>query len=144
MTDISLSTINYQVEKRSWLIVQPGASGTGETEGGLLDISALTAATHYPNGYVPSGLVLGIITATGLYAPYNDTLANGQETAAGILFSSVKVPNTADTTKDVGIAVITAFATVKISKLPIAGGATGRGYYDAAAKVDLKNINFIA
>jgi hypothetical protein len=144
MTDITLSTLNYQAEKRSWLIVQPGGSGVGETEGGMLDISALTAATHYPNGYVPSGLLLGIITATGLYAPYNDSLTDGTQTAAGILFSSVKVPNTADTTKDVGIAVLTAFATVKISKLPIANNATGRGYYDAAAKVDLKNINFIA
>jgi hypothetical protein len=142
MTDISVVSTSYQVPKRSWLI---GKHGTDETISGTLDVSALTAATHYPNGYVPSGLVLGIITASGLYAPYNDSLANGQEVAAGILFGDVRIPNLSDLTKDVGIAVLV-HGFVKISKMPVlaAGTPTGRGYYDAAAAVDLKLIHFVA
>ena len=144
MTDISVTTTPFQVEKRAWLLSAHGTD-PGTTLSGTLDVSALTAATHYPNGYVPSGLVLGIITATGLYAPYNDTLANGQEVAAGILFGSVKIPNTADLTKDVGIGVLV-HGFVKISKLPVqsAGTPAGRGYIDANGQADLKLIHFVA
>ena len=142
MTDISVSTASYQVEKRSWLL-SPHGTDPGTTLSGTLDVSALTAATHYPNGYVPSGLVLGVITASGLYGPYDDTATDGRQTAAGILFGSVKVPNVADTTKDVGIGVLV-HGFVKISKLPIANGATGRGYIDANGQTDLKLIHFVA
>jgi hypothetical protein len=93
MTSIAVETTAYQAEKRSWLIPQPGGIGYGFTPSVTLDVSAFTAATHYPNGYLMSGIVLGKITATGLYGPYNDTLSTGQEVAAGLLFSSVKVPN---------------------------------------------------
>jgi hypothetical protein len=141
MTDISVATVNYQVEKRAWLL-SPHGTEPGATPTITLDVSAFTAATHYPNGYVPSGLVLGKITASGLYGPYDDTAADGRQTAVGFLFSSVKVP--ADTTKNVGIAVLQAFAVVKLAKLPIANGATGRGYIDAAGQTDLPRVHFIA
>jgi hypothetical protein len=90
MTDISVASTSYQSEKRSWLI---GSHGTdpGATPTITLDVSAFTAATHYPNGYLLSGIVLGRITATGLYAPYLAANSDGTQTAAGILFSSVKV-----------------------------------------------------
>jgi hypothetical protein len=142
MTDISVLTTNYQVEKRSWLL-SPHGTDPGSTLSGTLDVSALTAATHYPNGYVPSGVVLGIITATGLWGPYDDTAVDGRQTAAGILFSSVRIPNTADLTKDVGIGILV-HGFVKIAKLPIANGATGRGYIDANGQTDLKLIHFVA
>lgn len=142
MTDINVLTSAYQVEKRSWYLGT--ADLPGFTQYGTLDVSAFTAATHYPNGYFPSGIVLGVITASGLYGPYDDTAVDGRQTAAGLLFSSVKVPNTADTTKDVGCGVLTAFTAVKLSKLPIANGATGRGYIDANGQTDLKLLYFVA
>jgi hypothetical protein len=140
MTDVSVSTSSYQTEKRSWLL-SPHGTEPGATLSVTLDVSAFTAATHYPNGYLLSGIVLGKVTATGLYGPYNDSLSTGQEVAAGILFSSVKVPNTADTTKDVGAGMVV-HGFVNESKLSIANGATGRGYIDAAGKTDLKLIHF--
>lgn len=142
MTDIAVYSTAYQVEKRSWFLGT--ADQPGFTIGGTLDVSAFTAATHYPNGYLLSGIVLGKITATGLYAPYNDSLANGQETAVGILHSSVKVPNLSDTSKDCAGAILVAFAPVSVAKLPIANGATGRGYIDANGQTDLKLIYFAA
>jgi len=118
MTDISVTTTQFQVEKRSWLIPQPGGVGFGFTESGVLDVSTLTAATHYPNGYVPSGLVLGVITASSdanhtVYGAYDDTAVDGRAVAAGILFSYVRIPDLLDLTKDPGIAVLKAFAVVR-------------------------------
>jgi hypothetical protein len=157
MTDISVASTSYQSEKRSWLI---GSHGTdpGATPTITLDVSAFTAATHYPNGYLLSGIVLGRITATGLYAPYVDanvdgitatglyapylsTNSDGTQTAAGILFSSVKVPNLADLTKDVANAMLV-HGFVAQAKLPIVNAATGGGYIDTAGITALKLIHF--
>jgi hypothetical protein len=65
--DISVRTTDYGVEDRSWL---GSAHGTTATRTITLDTSAFTAATHFPDGYVKSGTVLGRITASGLYGPY--------------------------------------------------------------------------
>lgn len=139
-TDITVKKTNYQVGRRDWLW---GTHGTdpGSTPSIMLDISAFTAATHFPNGYLLSGIVLGRITATGLYGPYNDTLATGQEVAAGLLFSEVNIPNLADLTKDAGGALYV-HGFVRRTKLPIANAAAGRGFLDAAGETDLRLIHF--
>jgi len=140
MTDISVVTTSYQTEKRSWLL-SPHGTDPGTTPTVTLDVSAFTQATHYPNGYIPSGVVLGKITATGLYAPYLSTNSDGTQTAAGILLSSVKIPNLSDLTKDVGAAILV-HGFVATAKLPIANAATGGGYIDAAGQTALKLIHF--
>jgi hypothetical protein len=140
-TDISVSTVaSYQAEKRSWLLSSHGTE-PGTTPSINLDVSAFTAATHYPNGYLLSGIVLGKITATGKYGPYVDAAVDGTGTAAGFLFSSVKVPNTADTTKDTNGALV-AHCFVDAAKLPIANAATGGGFIDANGRTDLKLVHF--
>lgn len=53
-------------EDRSWL---GSAHGTEATETITLDISAFTANTHYPNGYIASGTVLSKLD-NNLYGPY--------------------------------------------------------------------------
>jgi hypothetical protein len=40
--------------------------------------------------------------------------------------------------------MVSAFAVVKIAKLPLSGTPTGRGALDAAAQVDLPRIHFVA
>ncbi len=65
--DISVRSETFTVEDQSWL---GSAHGTDATESITLDLALFVAATHYPNGYVPSGLCLGKVTATGLYGPY--------------------------------------------------------------------------
>lgn len=71
MTDISVRTTSYQVEKRDWLL---GPTGTrpGENPNIVLDVSAFTQAVHYPNGYIPSGTPL-VELDSGLYGPYSVT-----------------------------------------------------------------------
>lgn len=152
MTDISVTTTAYQVEKRSWYLGT--ADDPGFTLSGTLDVSAFTAASHYPNGYIPSGTVLGRITASELYAPYDDAFdadpvaagqqGDGRQVAVGVLFSAVKIPNAANTAVDVGGAILVAFAPILVSKLPIANGTAGGGFLDAAAQADLTRLYFVA
>ena len=234
MTDITVASAAFQSENRNWLL---GSHGTdpGSTINGTLDVSAFTAAIHYPNGYIPSGCPLARITATGLYGPYSvsdevqtvteggsgltsftltysgqttgsiaaaataatvqaalEALSNigvgqvvvtgaaggpytvafqgsladtnvaqmtatptggsgtvtvatttgggvegagGLDIAAGLLFSSTRVPNLLDTTKDVG-AGIYVHGFVKLSRLPFT--------LDANGQTDLKLIHFVA
>jgi hypothetical protein len=127
MTAINVESTDFQTEDRSWLASD---YGTDEPRTVTLDVSAFTSGTHYPNGYIPSGIVLGKITATGLYGPYSNAASDGREVASGHLFSSVKVPNTAVTTIDVGGALMEMGIVVE-AKLP-----SGHGL-DSAGKTDL-------
>lgn len=129
MSDISVTSTSYQVEKRSWLLSQWG-QGPGENPSIVLDQSAFTSGTHYPDGFIKSGEPLGKITATGLYAPYNDAASDGTEVCAGFLHSAVKVPSNGT---DPGAALVVA-GFIKESKLPRAINANG--------KADLKLCHF--
>jgi hypothetical protein len=77
MTDISVTTTSWQVEKRDWLL-SPHGTDPGTNPVIVLDVSAFTPAVHYPNGYIPSGTNLAKITASGLYGPY--TVSNEAQT----------------------------------------------------------------
>jgi len=121
MTDISVSKTSFQVEKLSWLLDRGG----WEQESITLDISAFTPATHYPNGFIPSSVPLGQITATKLYGPYDDTATDGRQVFRGHLGTSTKVPNPADTTKDAGAPLLFA-GVVKESKLFLPIDAAGK------------------
>lgn len=132
-TDITVRKTDYQVEKRSWLL---GPLGTepGQTPSITLDLSAF-AADRYPNGYIPSGTVLGKISASGLYGPYDNAATDGTEVALGLLFSAI---NVVDASGKVGGALFKR-GDVDASKLPF---ASGKGFLDANAKTDLKFIDF--
>lgn len=123
--DISVRTTGpFGAEDRSWL---GSAHGTTATRTITLDVSAFTANTHYPKGYIASGTVLGRITATGLYGPYAGAAADGREVAAGYLFNSTPVRAGGP---DVG-APLLEHGVVDVSNLP-----TNHGL-DSAARVDL-------
>lgn len=131
--DLALKTTTRYVEDRSWLRGNPM---NVETFSDTLDVSAVNAdigsANAYPNGYMPSGFVLGRITSGSLIANYNDTNVDGTETAIGLLYSSVVI---SDDVTDVGIAVMEA-GFVDSTKLPDVGTTTNGGW-DAAAATDL-------
>lgn len=136
MTDISVVTTSWQVEDRQWL---SSDFGVDEPRSITLDVSLFTAATHYPDGFIKSGIILGRISSGGLvgaFGPYLDAASDGRQTAVGVLFSSVKVPNVLNTAIDVGAAMMEMGLLVE-AKLPIANGATGGGYIDANGKTDL-------
>lgn len=95
-----------------------------------LDLSKFTEGTHYPSGYLPSGLVLGKVTATGKYGPYDDAAVDGRATATGLLFNSESAAGGASAP------IVTAMQTegdVIEARLP-----SGHGL-DANGKTDLGN-----
>ncbi|HEX8632234.1 MAG TPA: head decoration protein [Catenuloplanes sp.] len=89
--DLTVRTVSYQSEDRAWL---GSAHGTDCTESITITPRAFTRAKHFPNGFIPSGMPVALIT-TGddkdLYGPYDPAKTNGQQTLAGHLFSSVTV-----------------------------------------------------
>jgi hypothetical protein len=129
MTDISVRTEQHYSEDRSWLA---DSHGTGMTRGVTLDLALFTESDHYPDGHLRSGLVLGIVTTSGLAGPYDDAATDGREDAIGHLFTSVAVR---DSSIDVGAAVLDHGAVVE-GNLPANHGL------DAAAKADLPMVAY--
>jgi hypothetical protein len=123
-SDISVRSTSYSVDDRAWLI---GTHGVDLTPSVTLDISKFTKNTHYPDGFIKSGTPLGIVTATGLYGPYNDAASDGTEVCRGLLFSFVRAidPSNGNTLTKVGGARFV-HGAVKESKLPIAINANGK------------------
>ncbi|MFJ9740821.1 head decoration protein [Streptomyces sp. NPDC101166] len=107
-------------DDQSWLA---SAHGTDNARTITLDTSAFTSGTHYPNGYFPSGLALGVITATGKYAPYNNAASDGTEVLAGFLLTAVDAPsvNTIDPQ-----GALLWHGAVLAAKLPIAVDSAGK------------------
>ena len=122
--DISVRDQVFGSENRAWLGSQ---HGTESNRSITLDVSTFTEATHYPDGFIPSGIVLGEITATGLFGPFDPNAEDGRDTAAGHLFNSIPVSAGAT---NLGAPLLDHGAVVE-SKLPAASGL------DATAKADL-------
>lgn len=93
-----------------------------------LDVSKFTKATHFPKGFIPSGTVLGRITATGKYGPYDNTATDGRETAAGFLWAYTDIR---DGQAESVVALWFGPGAIQENKLPRP--------IDAAGKTDLAN-----
>lgn len=100
--DISTRT-NLEVlqEDQTWL--GRGGKPRSAAKAIVLDRSSFDLVGDFPDGYIPSGVVLGKVTATGLYAPYDNAAVNGLQTALGFLFTSI--PYDRDSTGDLGAAL---------------------------------------
>lgn len=118
--NLTQTTETFQNEDQTWL---GSAHGTDMGRSITLDTSAFTSGTHYPNGYFPSGLPLGRITATGLYGPYNNASSDGTEVLAGFLLCTVDAPSV--TTVDPQGALYEHGRVVE-AKLPVAIDSAGR------------------
>lgn len=130
--DITLQpTETWVAENRSWL---GSRDGTEVTQSITLATSTFTEATHFPDGYVPSGILLGQITAVGatqgMFGPYDNAASDGREVAIGFLFTSVKMrtggPN-------IGAAIHWR-GVIRSAKLPTNHGLDANGRTDLAAK----------
>lgn len=136
MTDISVETINYQVDDRAWLLNEAvGQQAPAFTLGQYAyDFTLFTASTHYPNGFLPSGLCLAVVIATQRLGPYTPGASNGLQTAVGFNYNTAKVPTNL-AVKNVP-ALVDCFAAISVSKLPAASGL------DSAARTTLALIKF--
>ncbi|KUN16508.1 K structural protein [Streptomyces antibioticus] len=120
--DLSLKVESFTQDKRNWL---GSAHGTDAPVSVTLDVSKFTAGTHYPDGYIKSGIPLGKVTATGLYGPYDDAASDGRQTAVGFLFTAQDVnARGVASTKVVGSMLLHCF--IREAKLPVAIDAAGK------------------
>ncbi|MHC6175463.1 head decoration protein [Glutamicibacter sp. X7] len=132
MTSLNVKRWDAQSENRSWL---RGPHGTepGANANITLDVPAF--AGLHPNGFIPSGTVVGKITASGKFGPYDAAATDGTETPAGFLFGSLPVQ---DGDLVVGGALFD-HGYVNADRLPL---ASGKGALDAAARTALTHIIF--
>ncbi|MEU3986189.1 head decoration protein [Streptomyces sp. NPDC026672] len=119
-------TESFSQDKRDWL---QGAHGTDIALSVTLDVSKFTAGTHYPDGYIKSGIPLGKITTGGKYGPYDDAASDGRQTLVGFLFTGVEVVTRRGATLSSAVGSMLVHCAVKESKLPVV--------VDAAGKTDL-------
>lgn len=136
-TDISLQTTNFQVGNKQWLLQEPKVKLNV-----TLDISKFTQATHFPNGYIPSGCAIAKVTATGLYGPYDNTKSDGTEVLYGHTYGDVRaVRQNGSVATKVGTGAVVNDAIISVGKLPFQAGA---GSVDAAGKADVPTIRYEA
>lgn len=135
--DLSVRTRTFGGSDPSWLA---SAHGTLNNRTVTLDLSKFNFASTFTSKMIPSGVVLGKVTASGLYGPYNDGLSNGQEVARGILFSDVDVTRFIADLGSTTLTGKTVWAPMLISGIVVeANLPTGNGI-DAAGKTDLHNF----
>lgn len=120
--DLNLKVESFSQDRRDWL---GSAHGTDAPVSVTLDVSKFTKATHYPDGYLKSGLPLGKVTTGGKYGPYDDAASDGRQTLVGFLFTGVDVDaRRVASTSVVGSALIHCF--IREAKLPVAVDAAGK------------------
>lgn len=108
-----LKTETFGGGDQSW--IGSGAPHLAEGRTEILDISTFTAGTHYPNGYIPSGLPVAKVG--GVLVPYDATEAT--TTNAGVLAGHVLFDVPVVGTDDFAVALYDQ-GRVVTSKLPIA------------------------
>ncbi|MFJ4768456.1 head decoration protein [Streptomyces uncialis] len=127
--DLSLKVESFSQDRRDWL---GSAHGTDAPVSVSLDVSKFTAGTHYPDGYIKSGIPLGKVTATGLYGPYDDAVSDGRQTLVGFLFTAQDVnARRVASTKVVGSMLVHCF--IREAKLPVAVDTAGKA--DVAGRI---------
>jgi hypothetical protein len=128
--DFQVRETTYGQGDQKWL---GSAHGTEAILPITLDLSLFDDADHYPDGFLPSGLALGKVTATGVYGPYDDALATGVQTLVGHLFESVNVASDNTAGKAVGGLFMHGF--VREANLPDNHGVDAAGKVDAAGRL---------
>ena len=118
---------------QSWL---GSAHGIHNCRTELPDISAFTAGTHYPNGYIPSGTPVAKVG--GMLVPYDSTEAT--VTNAGILAGFLLTDQSVVGTNDFAVPVLD-HGRVRSAKVP--PGANAFTAPVAAAKRGATTVVYI-
>lgn len=106
------------------------APGTLSRDAGTVDVPASTT--------LEPGTVLGLLSATGHWAPYDDANSDGSETAAGILCGP-RLVNDEVTEVSLDAAIVTRLAEVRSADLVWSDGVD-----EAGGIVDLATLDIVA
>lgn len=124
-----MKTESFGGGDQSWLA---GTHGIRNARTVTIDISTFTAGTHYPDGYIPSGLPLAIVS--NLAVPYDKTEAT--VTGAGILAGHLLTDQPVVGNVDFPAPMID-HGRVIVSKVPYAGGFTFAAPVAAAKRANV-------
>ena len=127
-----LKTETFGSGDMTWLGSDHGL-GNARTE--TLDISAFTAGTHYPNGYIPSGTPVAL--SAGLLVPYDKT--EGTTTGAGVLAGYVLTDQPVVGAADFPVPLLD-HGRIVVANVPYSGGFAAPA---AAAKKAATNFVYI-
>ena len=123
-----LRTESYGTSDMSWL---GSAEGLGEARTEKLDISAFDAEDHYPDGYLPSGLPVALVSS--VLVPYDAT--EGTTTGAGVLAGFLLTDQSTDGVEDIAVPLLD-HGRVRVSKVPIT-------FVAPAAAAKRANVRFV-
>lgn len=126
--DLQILSDAFSTDDQTW--IAPGLLGVDQAVSITLDVSKFDADDHYPNGFLPSGLCIAKVTATGKYGIYDNALSTGQEVAVGFLLEPKRV-RTGVTA--IGAALLW-FGHVIEANLPANHGLDANGKTDLASK----------
>lgn len=85
---------------------------------GQISREAITVAA---GAFLPSGQVLGVVTATGEYAAYSNAASNGTEVAASVLYAPL--PESTNPRAGVGIVRLAEVSSARMTGLDASGAA---------------------
>ena len=111
--DLTIKRESFGQDDQSWL---GSAHGTNAAQTVTLDASSFVKATHYPEGWLKSGLPLA-------KSGKKHVLWTVGADLAGFLFTTVRVPE--DVASPVGAAILE-HGRVKAAKLPVPVDAAGQ------------------
>lgn len=135
--NLKITSDSWSGQDYSWLKSRKGFDTCRSV---TLDLTTFLAA-HSSTGKIPSGTVLGKITASGKYGPYDNAAVDGREVARGLLLHDVRVADSSGNAfADPGAAMLWE-GIVAEAKLP-AFAATALGEIDATGKTDLPSIRW--
>lgn len=106
---------------------------TGKTV--TLDVSKFTKSTHYPNGFIPGGVVLGQVTSSSKFGPYaakaNEVQHIAVDAAGGTFTISFRGGTTAAIAFNATAAAVQAalelLAEVEVNDIIVTGGPGAAG-----------------
>lgn len=103
----NLRTTSYGSGDYSWLLNTHGLNDGGQ---GVVDISAFTKSTHYPNGYLPSGTPVNAASRSAL-VPWSDT--------ANAVLAFIDGDQPTDGVEDINVALVTHADGIILKNVPV-------------------------
>lgn len=121
--DLGITTVSTGGSDQSWLASRHGLdNGQPRT----LDISKFTSGTHYDatTKVIPSGVALGIVTATGLVGPFDATANDGREVLDSYLIAPEPIGRTDGSLASSVIAGVLVHGLIHQNRLPVVAQRT--------------------
>lgn len=103
-----LKSVTYGSGDYSWLLNTHGLNDGGQ---GVMDVSAFTKATHYPDGFFRSGTPVNAANRRAL-VPWTDT--------AGAVLAFVDGDQATDGVEDINVALVTHGDGIIVENVPVA------------------------